>query len=290
MTILVEILSKFIFLFLVKIEITGSLTLTSIEFPTHVMLGQSVAMKCSYTKKSDQQIDSIKWYKDGREFYRVHPGISAGYIRQFEVLGVNVDTNTTTLLDQGQDRWQHCITIINTRLDTSGQYRCQITEARAPFHTEQQDRNLSVIIQPEGRGPRMKVNKEVVSVGAEVVVECWSDRSYPAADLQFFLNGNRVKDDSLGNTQIFRESDGLLESSYRRMCLKVRDSYSQKGVINVKCNAKIGEAYWQTSQENINVITKPSYMLESRSSSNTEHGNFQFAVTVIVLSQVFLCK
>ena len=124
------------------------------------------------------------------------------------------------------------------------------------------------------------------------------------------------------------------------MSLKVRDSYSQKGVINVKCNAKIGEAYWQTSQENINVITKPSYMLESRSSSNTgktitnelskfqilyrippvdpmlhllsnflklltfclkvilysqfyllsEHGNFQFAVTVIVLSQVFLCK
>ena len=40
-------------------------------------------------------------------------------------------------------------------------------------------------------------------------------RSHPAADLQFYLNGNRVKDDSLGATEISRESDGLLESSYR---------------------------------------------------------------------------
>ena len=40
-------------------------------------------------------------------------------------------------------------------------------------------------------------------------------RSHPAADLQFYLNGNRVKDASLGATEVSRESDGLLESSYR---------------------------------------------------------------------------
>ena len=37
------------------------------------------------------QIDSIKWYKDGREFYRLHPGVASGYIRQFEVRLVRVD-------------------------------------------------------------------------------------------------------------------------------------------------------------------------------------------------------
>ena len=30
-----------------------------------------------------------------------------------------------------------------------------------------------------------------------------------------------------------------------------------------------GEAYWQTSQLSVTVISKPSYMLESKSSSNT---------------------
>ena len=49
----------------------------------------------------------------------------------------------------------------------------------------------------------------------------------------------------------------------------MREGHSKAGKINVKCNAKIGEAYWQTSQIDITVINKPSYMLESRSSSNS---------------------
>ena len=40
-----------------------------------------------YAAKVDQQIDSIKWYKDGREFYRLHPdrGGTGGVVRQFGV-------------------------------------------------------------------------------------------------------------------------------------------------------------------------------------------------------------
>ena len=53
------------------------------------------------------------------------------------------------------------------------------------------------------------------------------------------------------------------------MTLRVREGHSKAGKIIVKCNAKIGEAYWQTSQREISVISKPSYMLESRSSSNS---------------------
>ena len=56
---------------------------------------------------------------------------------------------------------------------------------------------------------------------------------------------------------------------FRKMTLRVREGHSKAGKIIVKCNAKIGEAYWQTSQREISVISKPSYMLESRSSSNS---------------------
>ena len=43
-----------------------------------------------YAAKVDQQIDSIKWYKDGREFYRLHPdrGGQGGVVRQFGVSGI----------------------------------------------------------------------------------------------------------------------------------------------------------------------------------------------------------
>ena len=43
-----------------------------------------------YAAKVDQQIDSIKWYKDGREFYRLHPGRGGmgGVVRQFGVSSI----------------------------------------------------------------------------------------------------------------------------------------------------------------------------------------------------------
>ena len=52
-------------------------------FPDNYTLGR-------YAAKVDQQIDSIKWHKDGREFYRLHPdrGGQGGVVRQFGVSGI----------------------------------------------------------------------------------------------------------------------------------------------------------------------------------------------------------
>ena len=52
--------------------------------------------------------------------------------------------------------------------------------------------HLFFSVQPEKGSPRIKVSKNVMSNGQQALVECWSDPSKPAADLQFFINGNRV--------------------------------------------------------------------------------------------------
>ena len=39
----------------------------------------------------------------------------------------------------------------------------------------------------------MRVSKAVAALGDIVDVTCFSDRSKPAANLQFFVNDNRVK-------------------------------------------------------------------------------------------------
>ena len=135
----------------------------------------------------------------------------------------------------------------------------------------------------------MSVNPKVVTVGQEVEEKCWSDRSHPAASLQFYLNGNRVKEDSMGVMEIFRESDGILQSSFRKMRLVVRESHSEAGVVNVKCNANIGEAYWQTSQLNINVVNKPSFKLQSRSHSNSGK-NINFMIFFKETSVLYCCR
>ena len=79
-------------------------------------------------------------------------------------------------------------------------------------------------------------------------------RSHPAADLQFYLNGNRVKDDSLGATEVSRESDGLLESSYRWVqvlgyrCTGAQVQRSTDGVVHISgyklCMSPGGCLWW----------------------------------------------
>ena len=110
------------------------------------------------------QIDSIKWYKDGGEFYRVHPRLEGREdVRQFSVSGVVVDTNNTGLAHTGTDSWQHSVNILNTKLATSGSFRCQITEANAPFHTEQQDKNITVISKLAAReGKASRTNGKMI--------------------------------------------------------------------------------------------------------------------------------
>jgi len=275
---------------IVNLDYSGSLTLTSLEFPSHVMLGQAVNLKCSFTRKKSTQIDSIKWYKDGHEFYRLHPNIpinSENHRKQFQTAGVKIDYNST-LYSSSPQRGHHSVSLVDTKISTSGVYRCQITEAQAPFHTEQQDKNLTIIIQPEGGSPRLHVSKSVMSIGEQALVECWSDRSKPAADLQFFINGNRVPGEKVDDLEIFSESNGQLETSYRRMRLTVRDNHLSASSLVVKCNANIGEAYWQTTDSVIQVVGKPSYMLHSRSSSNQEIGKSRTIIPLMVL--IFLCS
>merc|ERR1712180_470551 len=147
-----------LFSILISLTCTGSLTLTSLEFPSHVMLGQSTSLKCSFTREPKQKLDSIKWYKDGQEFYRLHP--IDNQWREFPGAGINIDTNLT-MLHLGAQSGHHTVALLHTQLDTTGTYRCQITEAQAPFHTEQQDRNLTVIIRPENGRPRIQVSQDV---------------------------------------------------------------------------------------------------------------------------------
>jgi len=273
-----------VLLLVASLSTSGSLTLTSLEFPSHVMLGQSLSMNCGFTKDPSQQIDSIKWYKDGREFFRLHPGNSANnndnHIKQFQTAGVKIDYNASTFHSLPQSG-HHSLTFVNTKLSTSGIYRCQITQATPPFHTEQQDRNLTIIIQPEKGSPRIKVSRNALSLGQQASVECWSDRSKPHADLQFFINGNRVPKEKVGDIEVYSESDGQLETSYRKMTFTVRENHLSASSLDVKCNANIGDAYWQTSQAKIEIIGRPSYMLESRSNTNQEKGE-STALTLLV--------
>ncbi len=57
--------------FLAVICSADGLRITDVTFPDYAMLGQTITMVCDYKLDEGEFVDSIKWYRDGREFYRI---------------------------------------------------------------------------------------------------------------------------------------------------------------------------------------------------------------------------
>ena len=53
--------------------LASALQIDQVNFPDHAMLGQTVTMICEFSIGQSEYIDSIKWYKDNLEFYRIVP-------------------------------------------------------------------------------------------------------------------------------------------------------------------------------------------------------------------------
>lgn len=184
---------KILFVFLVKL--TLGLRIDDLNFPSHVMLGQSVTLNCEYSLNPNDEIDSIKWYKDNREFYRVIQNqnyLSGDRVSTFKRPGVKLNMQQSRLTKNGQ----HRLVLQDVDLNTTGEYRCQITLSGPPFHTAQSDRQLTVIIRPEGdpqiHGLRPSYNSE-----ESIEVTCTSKRSFPAANLQFLINDEPASEEDV---------------------------------------------------------------------------------------------
>ena len=73
------------------------LRIEDITFPNYVMKGQSVTMICDYSLGEGEYVDSIKWYKDDNEFYRMYPNSPSEKhkVMTFPRKGVRLDKEKT---------------------------------------------------------------------------------------------------------------------------------------------------------------------------------------------------
>ena len=59
--------------------------------PPQLILGQSASLECNFDLEGSR-LYSVKWYKNGQEFYRYMPGMERQY-DVFDVPGVNIDVS-----------------------------------------------------------------------------------------------------------------------------------------------------------------------------------------------------
>ena len=76
---------------------TGSeaLRMTALRIPQHVVLNQTVRMECDFNLDREK-LYSVKWYKDGHEFYR-HVPEEDPRTHVFPLSGVIVDVRVAKI-------------------------------------------------------------------------------------------------------------------------------------------------------------------------------------------------
>lgn len=71
--------------------------MTALQIPQHVVLNETVRMQCNFNLDKEL-LYSVKWYKDGHEFYRYVPR-DVPMVQTFRVPGVDVNVGISLTID-----------------------------------------------------------------------------------------------------------------------------------------------------------------------------------------------
>ena len=87
-----------IFMIYKNISGCGSLSMKGLSVPGQLILGSSADLVCNYAL-AGSKLYSVKWYKDGQEFFRFMPSMDT-QIEVFPVRGVSVDVSKPSFLNE----------------------------------------------------------------------------------------------------------------------------------------------------------------------------------------------
>ena len=125
------------------VVVVVALRMTSLQIPEHVVLNQTVRMQCNFNLDKEQ-LYSVKWYKDGHEFYRYTPR-DRPEVLTFSVPGVNVNRFQSN---------QTLVVLNNVNLTSSGRYRCEVSGEAPAFETVSDHGDMTVVVLPN-EGPQI---------------------------------------------------------------------------------------------------------------------------------------
>ncbi|XP_043226411.1 uncharacterized protein LOC122383742 isoform X2 [Amphibalanus amphitrite] len=237
-----------------------ALVMNDVIVPPYVVRGHTGHLRCDYSAQ-DEQIYSVKWYKNSREFYRYKPG-SLQPIITFPVDGFVVNTAQSN---------EHDLYLNQVDLDAAGSYRCEVTSGAPFFWTVQKAKDVQVVDLPDAV-PSIRGHLPSYRVGEVMKLNCSSYRSYPPVKLHWYVNEEPVSwtsVESWTNPEPFS-----MTTTFSRMTHTVSPEDFNDGVMRVRCTASMnGTDYWESQEISAsrigNVLPKSERSQISNASART---------------------
>lgn len=230
-----------------------ALRLVELRIPSHAVRDQSARLECHF-ELDGEILYSVKWYKDGNEFYRYVPR-DMPPVQTFPLPGVTVDIHNST---------ENQVVLSSVQLSTSGKYRCEVSGEAPSFQTITDHGHMTVVALPEV-GPKITGGRPRYQVGDTVRVNCTSGRSKPAAQLAWFINGEPADPDFLRGPFLQESGREGLETSTLTLEFTVKQKHFNHGDMKLKCLATIARVYLKSNEESVEGEKQPkASVLESR--------------------------
>ncbi|XP_012144886.1 cell adhesion molecule 2-like isoform X2 [Megachile rotundata] len=235
--------------------------MTALQIPQHVVLNETVLMRCNFNLDKET-LYSVKWYKDGHEFYRYVPR-DEPTVQTFRVTGVNVNTRDST---------ESAVVLNNVNLSSSGRYRCEVSAEAPAFQTVSDHADMTVVVLPD-EGPRITGGRSRYKEGELVRMNCTSAPSKPAALLTWFINGEPADAQYLKGPHITSVDEKGLETAVLGLEFSVTNKHFKLGDMKLKCLATIASVYLQSNEESVEgderIVKAP--VMESRETRAQSH-------------------
>lgn len=230
------------------LQSSAGIKLTEKLIPSHAIKGEDVVLECLYDLQGDS-LYSVKWYRNGQEFYRHMPTDKPSTV-VFRKPGLIVDEYRST---------ESHLVLRNVDLTTSGKFRCEIS-GEAPLFQTATFTNILIIVDLPDDGPVISGTQPVYNKGDILTANCTSFNSFPAAMLNWYINGQVAPQRLLKKYEVV--TSGIdMTTSILGLRLKVEKGlFSKSGALKIKCTATIDPFYWKSNEESIKGFPDKSFI------------------------------
>ncbi|XP_029676995.1 uncharacterized protein LOC115243866 isoform X1 [Formica exsecta] len=241
---------------------TNGLRMLQLIVPKHVVLGQNIRLECNFNL-DDEKLYSVKWYKDGNEFYRYVPQEQPPAMA-FNLPGVTAIIHNST---------KRTVILSSVNLMSTGRYRCEVSAEAPSFQTVSDHSDMEVVALPE-HGPIItpppRSGKHRYQAGDVMRFNCTSTKSKPHAMLSWFINGEPVEAQFLKPLLTDVDREGL-ETATLGLEFRLRSKHFKKGDLKIKCLATIYTLYWKSNELSIEGERMKIPVMESRETRAQGH-------------------